>query len=98
MDDLMEIAAKTVVRYGDEHQGEEYAVAQRAARRTPKATGATLRWTENLGNGKFKTCWLQEDGTWAYKIEDVRSKWIRTHPDATTFPDFDTMWPDDEEQ
>lgn len=98
MDDLMEIAAKTVVRYGDEHQGEEYAVAQRAARRTPKATGATLRWTENLGDGKFKTCWLQEDGTWAYKIEDVRSKWIRTHPDATTFPDFDTMWPDDEEQ
>lgn len=95
---LMDIAAKTIVQYENEHKAQETARINAAMKRPHVPIGVTLQYTEEIEEGRFVTRRLEEDGNWRELVERRKSKWMRTHPEGGPMPDFSAMEPDFGEQ
>ncbi len=91
---LMDIAAKTIVQYENEHKAQESERINAAMKRPHTPKGATLQYTEEIEDGRFVTHRLEENGKWSMLVEGRKSKWMRTHPEGGPMPDFSAMEPD----
>lgn len=91
---LMDIAAKTIVQYENEHKAQESERINAAMKRPNTPKGATLQYTEEIEEGRFVTHRLEENGKWSMLVEGRKSKWMRTHPEGGPMPDFSAMEPD----
>ena len=90
----MDIAAKTIVQYENEHKAQESERINVAMKRPHVPMGATLQYTEEIEEGRFLTRRLEEDGNWRVLVEGRKSKWMRTHPEGGPMPNFSAMEPD----
>lgn len=83
-ENLMDIAAKTIEQYGQDHEAEEYRHKVASFKRTNM--GFTSSYSEWLNEDRLMTHTLQRDGRWTIHVEDVKMKRMREQAKEMTYP------------
>lgn len=83
-ENLMDIAAKTIEQYGQDHEAEEYRHKVASFKRTNM--GFTSSYSEWLDEDRLMTHTLQRDGRWAIQVENVKMKRMREQAKEMAYP------------